>query len=90
MAAQPRPSKSTKALDRGDKFDEYRSIASLREYLLVTQDRKQAEHYVYQSDNQWLLTIYTEPHQAIQLPSLTCRLTLADIYAKLELLRGQP
>lgn len=83
-------SKSTEAIDRGEKFDEYRSIASLREYLLIAQERKQVEHYVRQSDNQWLLTIYTEPQQAIQLPSLNCQLTLAEIYAKLDLLRGQP
>ncbi len=83
-------SDSTEAIDRGAKFDEYRSIATLREYLLVAQDRKQVEHYVRQSDNQWLLTIYTELHQAIQLPSLNCQLTLAEIYAKLDLLRGQP
>ena len=82
-------SESTEAVDRGAKFDEYRSIASLREYLLIAQDRKQVEHYVRQSDNQWLLTIYTEPHQAIQMPSLNCQLTLAEIYAKLDLLRGQ-
>jgi Uma2 family endonuclease len=82
--------KSTEALDRGVKSDEYRSIATLREYLLVAQDRKQVEHYVRQSDNHWLLTIYTEPQQVIQFPSLNCQLTLAEIYAKLELLRGQP
>jgi Uma2 family endonuclease len=83
-------SESTEAVDRGAKFDEYRSIATLREYLLVAQARNQVEHYVRQSDNQWLLTIYTEPHETIHLPSISCQLALAEIYAKLELLRSQP
>lgn len=82
-------SESTEAVDRGAKFDEYRSIATLQEYLLVAQDRQQAEHYVRQADNQWLLTIHTQPDETINFPSLNCQLTLAEIYDKLALLRNE-
>lgn len=38
-------SPSTEGDDRGKKFELYRTIGSLREYLLVHQDRCRAEHY---------------------------------------------
>src|SRR5439155_8619271 len=37
-------SPSTQHYDRGEKFEHYRTIQSLREYLLVSQDRPQIVH----------------------------------------------
>ena len=54
-------SPSTEAWDRGTKFLSYRGLSSLREYVLVSQDRRLIEHYVRQSGfDQWLLTSYDE------------------------------
>src|SRR5258708_2933853 len=39
-------SPSTEAYDRGDKFTYYKSIPSLREYVLVAQHRPHITHYV--------------------------------------------
>lgn len=79
-------SKSTEAKDRGEKAEEYRSLPSLQEYLLIAQDRYHVEHYVRQSDQQWLLTEYHDLQQTVQLSSINCQLKLADIYDKWELL----
>jgi Uma2 family endonuclease len=49
-------SKSTEAYDRGDKFAIYRRLPSLREYVLVAQDRCRVELFSRQADNRWLLT----------------------------------
>ena len=38
-------SPSTEAYDRGEKFAHYRQLASLQEYVLVTQDKVLVEHY---------------------------------------------
>lgn len=58
-------SKSTEGYDRGEKFEHYRKIASLAEYLLVSQDKLHVDHYVRQSDNQWLLSEAGNPQYSI-------------------------
>ena len=48
-------SDSTENYDRGKKFENYRSIATLTDYLLVDQDRVLVEHYRRQAASGWLL-----------------------------------
>lgn len=48
-------SPSTAAFDRGDKFADYRTLASLREYLLVDVDRRRCELYRLGADGLWVL-----------------------------------
>jgi Uma2 family endonuclease len=45
---------STEAYDRGRNFGNYRQIESLREYVLVTQDRQRIERFVRQETNEWV------------------------------------
>ena len=73
-------SKSTEGFDRGEKFRRYRTIDSLKEYLLVAQDKCYIEHYTRQPDNQWLLSERQELDDEILLSSISCRLLLSDIY----------
>lgn len=80
-------SPSTEAKDRGEKAEEYRSLSSLQEYLLIAQDRYHVEHYARQPDQRWLLTEFKELHETVQLSAINCQLKLADIYDKWELLR---
>jgi len=49
-------SPSTEAYDRGLKFEHYKSIESLREYLLVSSDRVSATLFRRQPDGTWLVT----------------------------------
>ena len=46
-------SESTEGYDRGRKFQHYRSIESLKEYLLVSQDEARIEKYIKQGDGFW-------------------------------------
>ena len=48
-------SPSTAAFDRGDKFADYRTLGSLREYLLVDVDRRRCELYRLGADGLWVL-----------------------------------
>ena len=76
-------SESTANYDRGDKFDQYRRIESLREYILVSQEAYRADQYVRQNDTQWLLTEFHRAEDVIRLSSINCELALKELYAKL-------
>ncbi len=77
-------SPSTEAYDRGAKFEAYRSLPSLADYLLVAQDRAAVEHYTRQVDDRWLLTAYAGLNAVVQIESIGCELRLADLYDKVE------
>ncbi len=74
-------SPSTEAYDRGSKFAGYRSIPSLREYVLIAQDRPSVEHYLRQGE-QWLLTAATDLDASVALPTIGCELRLAEVYRR--------
>jgi Uma2 family endonuclease len=77
-------SPSTEAYDRGRKFEHYRSIESLREYLLVASDRMHADLYTRQPDSRWLLTSADKLEDSLTLESVGAQLTLADLHEKVE------
>src|SRR5437879_6199480 len=70
-------SPSTEAYDRGRKFEHYRSIESLREYLLIASDRMSAMLYRRQSEHEWLSITVTAPDGVVELESAQCRINLA-------------
>lgn len=78
-------SPSTESYDRGRKFEHYRSCPSLRDYLLISQDRVFVEHYSRQADtDQWLLTTWNSLDAAVSLTTLGVRLPLRGIYARVD------
>ena len=77
-------SDSTEAYDRGRKFEHYRKLESLAEYVLVAQHRPHVESYRRQPDQQWLLTESTGLESVFRLDSIDCELALAEIYDKVE------
>jgi Uma2 family endonuclease len=78
-------SESTEAYDRGGKFAHYRKLASLMEYVLITQTKPHIEHYVRQPDNRWLLAEADSLHDSIHLDSIDCQLALAEVYDKVDI-----
>jgi Uma2 family endonuclease len=79
-------SPSTEVYDRGEKFRKYRSLASFREYLLVSQ----AEPYIEQyhnlepsSNDRWLWQVYSNLEQVIALHSLNVEVPLSEIYRRI-------
>lgn len=81
-------SDSTEAHDRGRKFEHYRKLGSLVEYVLIAQNRPHIESYRRQADQQWLLTECSDFDGTLRLLSIDCDLALAEIYDKVELLEG--
>jgi len=77
-------SPSTEAYDRGRKFEQYQSIESLREYLLVASDRAHVDLYSRQGDGRWLLTSVEGRDSVLTLESVGVQFTLADLYEKVD------
>jgi len=78
-------SESTKDYDRGRKFEHYRTLTSLSEYVLIDQDKHHVEHFVRQPENRWLLSETNRLEDTIHLSSISCDLALAEVYDKVEL-----
>ncbi len=77
-------SKSTEGYDRGEKFAHYRRIESLKEYVLVAQDKHRVEHYIRQPDDQWLMSERNKVEDRMELVSINCTLLLSEIYDKVD------
>jgi Uma2 family endonuclease len=73
-------SPSTSDYDRGGKFAHYRSIPSLRDYLLVAQSAVHVEHFAREADGTWRLSETSDPAAIIEIPTLGCALPVAEIY----------
>jgi Uma2 family endonuclease len=75
-------SSSTEAHDRGKKFEHYRQIPSLQEYLLISQDSPTLERCMRNADGEWTKTVVTGLDPSLHLPSIGVTLALAEIYDK--------
>ena len=69
--------------DRGEKFKMYRSLPSLREYLLLSQTRVHVEHFVKNEHGQWTLFDYEGEEAVVTLATVPCEVTLKDLYDKI-------
>jgi Uma2 family endonuclease len=77
-------SPSTEDYDRGGKFEHYRAIATLTDYVLVAQDVRRVEHRSRQADGKWR-TVEATGSKVIRLESIDCELPLDEIYDKVNL-----
>lgn len=75
-------SPSTEAFDRGDKFAGYRSLPSVREVVLISQDARRVECYARHLDDAWILREHTG-NASVSLGPVS--LTLDRIYEGVEL-----
>lgn len=75
-------SPSTEQYDRGKKFESYRALNSLQEYVLIAQDRPHVERYVRQGQGTWVFSEVNGLDASLELASIGCTLVLADIYEK--------
>lgn len=74
-------SETTEAVDRGEKFRDYRSIVGFRDYLLVDQKEPLVEHYVRQDNGLWT---YRDvgPEGRITLVSCGVEIRVSELYLK--------
>ena len=74
-------SPTTEAYDRGEKFAHYRQLESLKEYIIVSQDRVNVERYLRKPD-EWGITYFQELEQHVPITSIQCELPLQEIYER--------
>ena len=58
---------STENYDRGKKFGHYRQIASLKEYVLISQKIRKIERYLKTDHRRWILDETDDEHPEIIL-----------------------
>ncbi len=73
-------SDSTEAYDRGAKFALYQRLASLQEYVLVSQNTPRVETYLRQTGDTWLYSRVDGLNADAVLQTLSCRLPLPELY----------
>ena len=74
-------SPSTQNYDRGDKFVSYRSIQSLREYLIIAQHRPLVEQWALKNGH-WTLTEYQSGD--VRLWGVEASLPFAELYRNVQ------
>ena len=72
-------SPTTEATDRREKLRAYRTLPSLKEYLLVSQEQAQVEIYRRRGDIGWDIITY-EPGDTVEISSLELKLGMDEIY----------
>jgi Uma2 family endonuclease len=76
-------SPSTESYDKDKKFREYKSIESLKEYLLVSQEEVLITLYTKYNEKFWFQSQY-ETGETLKLESLDSELNVDEIYAGIE------
>lgn len=78
-------SKSTESRDRGDKAEDYLRLESLRDYVMIAQNRVRVEHYSRIGGGKWTFEALESLDDVLILDSIDCKIPLKNIYAKVEL-----
>ena len=77
-------SERTKAKDRGEKFDCYRSLPSFKEYVLVYQTIPRIETWYKEEEDLWRIASAQDLEKSIYLHTLDFTIALSDIYTNIE------
>jgi Uma2 family endonuclease len=73
-------SETTMNIDKGEKFQEYQTLPSLQEYVLVSTERAQVEIFRRKTRNEWDYVILDDKAMKLELKSVGVEMTLAEIY----------
>jgi Uma2 family endonuclease len=75
-------SKSTSNYDKGDKFQYYRSIPELREYVMIDQYAYHVEQFAKNYEGKWFLSELESADAVLSLASVDFQIPLSDIYER--------
>ncbi|MFN0104410.1 MAG: Uma2 family endonuclease [Bryobacteraceae bacterium] len=81
-------SDSTERWDRNGKFAKYMLVPTLREYVLVSQDKMCIEWFTRRDNGEWVPHAANGPEAVCRLESLDIALPLAEVYRRIELARS--
>ena len=77
-------SPSTGDFDRGEKFLLYRTVASVKECVMVSQDRVLIERFHRENEKNWRFETISDLDAVLQLESVQVEIPVRDIYARVE------
>ena len=77
-------SESTAAFDRGNKFAAYRTLASLKEYVLVDVESRRVESFRRTSGEDWLFHAYLAEEADCLFPSLDLSIPFDEIFENVD------
>jgi Uma2 family endonuclease len=75
-------SDSTENLDRTKKFEEYQTLASLKEYAMVSTEKAQVEIYRRNNRTEWTYQVLQNKTDTVQLKSIDVEMSVAEIYER--------
>lgn len=73
-------SPSTEKYDGTDKFMLYKQLPSLKEYVLVKQEKPHINTFFREKQNTWLDTVEENLSHTIYLASIDCEISLNQVY----------
>lgn len=76
-------SPSTQVFDLGEKFDDYRQLESLEEYVLIFQDSQRVECRRRAPENTWKTVVYGAG-DLVSLNSINLKFEIAELYRGLD------
>jgi Uma2 family endonuclease len=77
-------SPSTAVVDLNQKFDEYTQIDSLQAYIIIAQDEFKVRQFLREG-KKWVIAQAIGLDTTLDVPSIGCKLALADVYRKVTL-----
>jgi len=75
-------SRSTKYIDRREKLLFYLQIKSLREYVIIDQERMNVEVHRRRADGTWITYYFDEDDEAVEFASVELTLPITEIYRR--------
>ncbi|MEM9215608.1 MAG: Uma2 family endonuclease [Cyanobacteria bacterium P01_F01_bin.150] len=72
-------SSSTQVFDKGEKFEDYRKIDALEEYVLISQNNQQVECRRRMPNNTWETTVYDKGDR-VSLNSIGLEFAIGELY----------
>jgi Uma2 family endonuclease len=73
-------SSSTEAFDRGDKFQDYQTIETLREYVLISSKQQLVQCFRRNDEGLWVMQSYTQEQEIYQFNCVNFSGTLEELY----------
>ena len=77
-------SKSTASFDRAEKFLSYQTLATLEEYVLISQEKAAVEQYIKREDGNWIFQATIGLESSVKFTSIKTVLSLQEIYDLVE------
>ncbi len=78
-------SASTEIFDKGQKFAFYRTLPSLKEYILISQEAYYIETFYLKTNQTWEYQAFAAIDTPLQIKSLGIEIPMKDIYRYVEI-----